>query len=51
MIGMALKWIYKDFYVNISIPKYVQKALEKFSVTESNKYKAQPHKYTQLKYG
>ena len=55
-IGITLKWYYTDGHVDLSMPKYVTKALHKFKNSlqkflPNNKPEYSPHKHVKANYG
>ena len=51
MLGMQLDWNYADKYVDISMPKYIQKALTKFGHPKPTKPQYQPHEWIPPTFG
>lgn len=51
MLGMDLKWDYDNRHVDISMSKYVQKALKKFNHPQPAKHQDQPHAWLPPTYG
>ena len=55
-IGITLNWDYTDGHVDLSMPKYVAKALHKFKISlqkfhPNNKPEYSPHKHVEPNYG
>ena len=48
---MTLDWHYSDGYVNVNIPDYVDKALQKFQHPEPERPQYAPHKWNRPAYG
>ena len=48
--GLTLNWNYKDGYVDISMPHYVNKKLHKFRHTKSHRPQYAPHKWLKPAY-
>ena len=49
--GMTLDWNYQQSYVDISMPEYVQKALDKLQHTPSTTPQHAPHRWVPITYG
>eukprot|EP00978_Attheya_sp_CCMP212_P010371 scaffold25103_cov42-Attheya_sp.AAC.1 len=49
--GLTLQWNYKDRYVDISLPGYVERALHRFQHSEPPKPQKSPSKYVAPNYG
>ena len=49
--GLTLDWNYKDGYVDISMPNYVNKKLHKFRHTKPHRPQYAPHKWPKPAYG
>ena len=49
--GLRLDWNYEDNYVDISMPGYIDKVLDKFLHSTPTKPQHAPHKWTQPIYG
>jgi len=50
-LGLTLKWDYQNGMVNISMPGYVEKALQRFQHTTPSKPQHAPHAWTPPHYG
>ena len=48
---LTFDWHYREGYVDISIPKYVNKALAQFNHPTPNRPQYAPHKWTKPTYG
>ena len=51
MLGMSLSWDYENRTVDISMEKYIAKALSKFQHPRPRKHQPQPHRWTPPIYG
>jgi hypothetical protein len=49
--GITLKWDYKQRIIDLSMPGYVQTALEEFEHPAPNKPEHQPHQHNPIQYG
>ena len=49
--GLTLQWNYSDFYVDISIPGYVAKQLNRFQHPKPQKAQYAPHRWSLPSYG
>ena len=49
--GLTIKWNYRDRYVDISMPKYVPTALQKFQPKQQISPQHAPHRWTPPNYG
>jgi hypothetical protein len=50
-LGMALKWDYENQTVDISMPGYIAKALQRFHHPQPTKPEHSPHRYIEPQYG
>ena len=50
-IGLTIAWQYDKEYVDISMPDYIRKALQKFLHTPPSRRQHAPHKWTEPAYG
>ena len=50
-IGLFIEWNYTKGYVDISMPKYIEKLLQKFLHTPPSRQQHAPHKWTEPTYG
>ena len=51
MLGMSITWDYANRHVDISMAKYIKKALAKFQHNQPPHHQAQPHRWTPPVYG
>jgi hypothetical protein len=49
--GLHLQWNYKQRYVDVSMPEYINKALQKFQHPKPTKAQHAPHDWTRPAYG
>ena len=49
-IGLNIAWYYHHGYVDISMPKYIMKALQKFCHTSPDRRQRAPHTWTEPVY-
>ena len=51
MLGMTLKWDYINRHVDISMPNYINKMIQKFFHPKPKRHQAQPHQWFPPQYG
>jgi len=48
--GLTFEWHYNKGYIDVSMPNYVEQALDKFHHPKLSRLQNAPHRWTQLAY-